>query len=67
MAPNTIWRRTDDGSVFYTTPREYSIERLDNGYFRVFHYGPGLSSLHATLVDAYYYCTGRVLGPEVVA
>jgi hypothetical protein len=45
--------------VHYTTPRQYTIERLPNGKFRVFHYGPGLSSLHDSLVEAYRHCGVR--------
>jgi hypothetical protein len=58
MASQTLWHRSPD-SVLYTTPRQYTIERLPNGKFRVFHYGPGLSSLHDSLAEAYRHCGVR--------
>jgi hypothetical protein len=53
MALNTTWHVAPDGVTYYTLPREYSIERLPNGFFRLYRYGSGLSSLHKSLVDAY--------------
>lgn len=53
MAPNTFWHRSPDGLVHFTSPRQYSIERLPNGFFLLRRYASGLESLHDSLVAAY--------------
>lgn len=35
--------------VLYTEPRQFTIEVLQNGLFRLYHYGPGMSSVHPTM------------------
>lgn len=51
--PALEWHETDaegTGHVWYTLGRDrFSIEHLPNGYYRLYHYGPGLSDLHGTL------------------
>lgn len=46
------WLVSSDGTVSYTDPRQFSIESLPNGLFRLFHYGPGMASLHDSLEAA---------------
>lgn len=39
-----VWITDSDGDL-YTSPRLFSVERLPNGLYRLFHYGPGMSEL----------------------
>ena len=66
QSPTLTWHASPDGAV-YTTPRKYAIERLANGKYRVFHYGPNLSALYDTLIEAYRACGYRFGWTEVIA
>lgn len=48
---DNAWLTQADG-MLYTQPQRFTIERLQNGRYRLFHYGPNMSGLYETLAQA---------------